>query len=162
MARMIRLTVAVAAEKLADLIETITESGAAVIAAAGRTSDTEADSDESTDTPIGRAVRRANAGTAATRPRVVRAARLAGRVVYTPAGTQRHITKLLDELRGVQTMRAMVLRDLAKHPASSNADVRERIAAGAKKAGLSVESVDNVIWKLVTDGVVAKRSEADA
>lgn len=78
--------------------------------------------------------------------------------LYTPAGTKKQMAKALSELRD-GTLDAYVFSDLIAHPDSRNADVRDRLAKnrGFVKAGLSVESVDNVIWKMVNDGLIAKR-----
>lgn len=168
MARIIRLTLAVAAEKLADMVDAARELGAAVsfddnspIAV-----DAADDDENDTETRIAGKVRgrRTAPAPAATPKRVVRQARPnngAGKVVtYTPAGTAAQIRKTLESLRG-GTMTAFVFDDLAKHPGSRNAEVRERLAKKAAKAGLSVESVDNVIWKLTKDGLVEKEVSAE-
>jgi hypothetical protein len=160
----VRIMVAVGLDKLADIIDAVTTANGVATLQTGQPSDTErtdmAD-DEEPDTPADRAVRRtaiANGQRQTVQPQRRQSTRIAGKVIYTPAGTQRQITRLLDELRGVKTMRAFVLRDLAKHPGSSNREVRERIATDAKRNGLSVESVDNVIWQLVNKGLIEKQA----
>lgn len=87
-----------------------------------------------------------------------RRTRLGGKVVYTPTGTAKYLRALVDSLNGVKTVKAFVLRDLVSNPQSSNAEIRARIAKTCAKNGVSVESVDNVIWKLVNDGVISKAS----
>lgn len=162
MAKLVSMVVMVAANKVADVLELLGDVADTVTmqttASAERADVDDADDEE----PI--VPRRRDVRTVAARPAAMAQrgrTRIAGKVIYTPVGTARQITKMLDELRGVTSMRAMVLRDLAKHPGSSNREVRERIAAKAKAAGLSVESVDNVIWQLVNKRVIGKEAAAE-
>lgn len=160
MAKLIRIVAMVAAAQIADALDALGGIADTVTmeTATGGTVAVPSDDDDDDAAEVRRPdVRRvATAG----RPTVART-RMAGKVIYTPAGTQRQITRMLEELRGVTSMRALVLRDLAKHPGSSNREVRERIATRAKAAGLSVESVDNVIWQMVNKGQITKRAEAE-
>lgn len=81
-----------------------------------------------------------------------------GRVkLYSPAGTNRQMLKSLESLRA-GTLDAFVLADVIAKPGSRNAEIRERLAKNKAfiKANLSVESVDNVIWRLVNKGLIAK------
>lgn len=84
-------------------------------------------------------------------------ARPGKRVLYTPALTAAKMRAAIAKLDG-STLRAMVLADIAAHPKTSNADVRKRLTKRAEKLGLSVESVDNVIWQSVNRGELAKLS----
>lgn len=84
-------------------------------------------------------------------------ARPGKRVLYTPALTAAKMKAALAKLEA-GTMRALVLNDIVKHPKSTNGQVRSRIAVRAAKLGLSVESVDNVIWQAVNRGELAKLS----
>ncbi len=81
-----------------------------------------------------------------------------GRVkLYSPVGTAKQIRAALEALRPL-TLDAFVYADLVQHPGSKNADIRERLTKNKSfaKAGLSVESVDNVIWRMVNKGLVGK------
>lgn len=160
MAKMVRLIVRVTAAKVADALDVLADVADSIKVenASTATPDDADDSTDDADDVVERKVRTANAG-GSTRKR---STRLPGRVIYTPAGTQKQITRLLDSLRGQNTMRAFVLRDLVKHPGSTNRDVRSRIEPAAKKAGLSIESVDNVIWQMVNKGQIEKQSDVSA
>lgn len=164
MAKFVVMMVKVAENKIADALETLANVAESVIVKTDRPSDTETAEEREM---VGGAEedevrpRKRAAVVARSAAPVVKRTRLAGKVIYTPAGTKRQIDAVLAELRGQQTMRAFVMTDLVKHPGSSNAEVRERIAKQATKAGLSVESVDNVIWQMVNKGQITKRS-ADA
>lgn len=168
--KLMRMFATVAADRMADALEALADVAESVVFKTHNgdpadlpdaTSFEAADVVDEEPTPARRAsdVRRVVNHTPIKRP--VTRARLAGKVLYTPMGTARQIEKMLADLRGVPTMRALVLRDLAKHPGSSNREVRERIATAAKKNGLSVESVDNVIWQLVNKGQITKRADAE-
>lgn len=162
MAKMVSMVVKVSADKIADVLEMLADVADTVTMATAETGETPVAEEEEDETPVTRRpvlARRIAAPVAPVR-RVASAprTRLAGKVIYTPAGTQRQITKMLEDLRGVSSMRALVLRDLAKHPGSSNKEVRERIAAKAKSLGLSVESVDNTIWTMVNAKLLNKES----
>lgn len=165
MARLIRLIVAVAAENLADIVDHLTEAGATVTMS-GNVADmasamTGADVDADTETRISRKVRARAAVDVEPVKRARRANPNAGKtVLYTPAGTKMQIAKTLANLRG-GTMAAFVYSDLMAHPGSRNAEVRERLSKKAAKAGLSVESVDNVIWQQVNKGLLKKEVQAE-
>lgn len=169
MAKMIRIMALVAAERIAEALDALegiangvtvkTDNGDPADMADGETV-----GDERWTALERHDVRKRDVRRVAAAPAVARNAtrtRLAGKVIYTPAGTQRQINALMETLSGVKTMKALVLRDLVKHPGSSNAEVRARIGKPAEKAGLSVESVDNVIWQLVNKGQITKASEAE-
>lgn len=187
MTQVIRLMVAVAAERLADIIEACTNAGATMTFATGEMAalGMNADDDAEHEAAIDRQVALANRGRVRPGPTrrdqmqrglervlsnpplsaagVTRAnrqptSRIGRRVLYTPMGTKKQLTALLDALRGQKTMRALVIQDLVKHPGSLNADVRRRIGPLATKYGLSVESVDNVIWSLVNQKVISKQA----
>lgn len=168
MAQMIKLVALVAISKMAEALDSLADiaenvtmesipKGVSMAAAHN------GDDDDDVTPPVAarrrdvRPVQTAHrASTVAQRP-----ARLAGKVIYTPAGTARQIDKMLADLRGVKTMRALVLKDLVKHPGSSNREMRERLAAKAAAAGLSIESIDNVIWQAVNKGQIAKEVAAE-
>lgn len=166
MAKKVRLIVAVAAEKLADLIGRLTaEEGVTVALATGDAAEPvypdpiDDDEVEEVTAAMARQSKRKQAAQAA-QPVATRRSinpRPGGRVIYTPAGTQKQITAMLAQLtKG--TMTAAVLTDIAKHPGTSNAEVRARLAPFCKKTGLSVESVDNVIWQQVNKGRILKEA----
>lgn len=165
MAKLVRLMVAVAAEKLADVIESITADGGTVaLAGTSGAADDEMDAGEVPAALVRGSKRRITrlaqaaevpAPSPANGVRRSINPRPGGRVIYTPVGTQKQITAMLAGLQS-GTMTAAVLTDIAKHPGTSNADVRKRLAPWAKKNGLSVESVDNVIWSQVNKGRIAK------
>lgn len=102
---------------------------------------------------------------AATNQRINRAAtlpparkpstRVGAAVLYTPSGTRREMTKALDALRA-GSFDALVLADVMDHPESRNAEIRARLAKKIEKSGRSVESVDNIVWKLVNKGLLEK------
>lgn len=174
MAKMIRIVLAVAAEKLADVLEFADKSqlhwqlvpNGAV--AADETADDAGDGIEA-PSEVDAAMQRRSARSAAAQPATpapVATPRRAslnprpGRVVlYTPAGTQKQIAKALDDLRGQNTMRAFVYRAIAKagEPVT-NKIVRAKVAKAAEKHGVSVESVDNVIWQMVNKGQIEKQA----
>lgn len=164
MAKKVRLIVAVAAEKLADLIGRLTaEEGVTVALATGDAAEPvypdpiDDDEDEEVTAAMARQSKRKQAAVAPTPTRRSLNPRPGGRVIYTPAGTQKQITAMLAQLtKG--TMTAAVLTDIAKHPGTSNAEVRARLAPFCKKTGLSVESVDNVIWQQVNKGRILKEA----
>lgn len=155
MAKLKRLVIEVAAERIAEVLELLADVTESVTMQNGAAGEEEAENERR---PMPQRITRpaATGRSVATAPRT----RLAGRVVYTPAGTQRQIEKLLSDLRGSKTMRAFVLADLAKHPGSTNREVRERIGKTAAKHNLSIESVDNIIWRMVGDGTITKAAEA--
>lgn len=159
--KMLRMLARVAENKIADALEALAGIADGVTFQAA---DVAIDADEEDETPIvtkrPTLARKVTQSAAAQPARSTGRTRLAGKVIYTPAGTQRQIDKMLADLRGVNTMRALVLRDLAKHPGSSNKEVRERIAKAAAKAGHSVESVDNTIWTMVNGKLLTKESAA--
>lgn len=165
MAKMIRIMALVAAERIAEALDALEGIANGVTVKTDNGDPADMDEAESVGNPLAvaaarkRDVRRVSAAPAA--PARSTRTRLAGKVIYTPAGTQRQINALMETLTGVKTMKAFVLRDLVKHPGSSNAEVRARIGKTAEKAGLSVESVDNVIWQLVNKGQITKQSEAE-
>lgn len=159
MAKFLRIVAMVAAERIADAFDALDGIANGVIVKTDNGDPDDLPDAETVGNPI--AARPRDVRRVATRAKAPQTrTRLAGKVIYTPVGTQRQINAMLAELTGVKTMKAFVLRDLAKHPGSSNAEVRARVAATAKKAGLSVESVDNVIWQLVNKGQINKQSEA--
>lgn len=180
MARMIRLVLAVAADKLADVLEYATTNGHGYqLVPNGAFTDGMNGTDDAIDvdpiTEVEQAMTRRTARAAGTRtaveqtraalatPPTVRRARInprPGRVVlYTPAGTQKQIAQTLESLRGQNTMRAFVYRAIAKSSDPvTNKIVRGKVANAAEKNGQSIESVDNVIWQLVNKGLVAKQA----
>lgn len=172
MAKLLRIVVRVSADKIADALDVLAD------IATGKVSVTSDDGpDDNGDGPRSTELDNGDDDTPVRRPRDVRQlkadrtavaqrstagrTRLAGKVIYTPVGTKRAIDKMMAELTGVKTMKALVLRDLATHPGSSNKEVRERIAKPAQKYGLSIESVDNVIWQLVNKGTIGKQSASE-
>lgn len=162
MAKMLRMMARVAENKIADALEALAGIADGVTFQTADTAIDVPDVDD-VDPPVvakrPALARRVSAAPSAAQPvRSTGRTRLAGKVIYTPAGTQRQIDKMLADLRGVNNMRALVLRDLAKHPGSSNKEVRARIAKAADKAGLSVESVDNTIWTMVNGKLLTKES----
>lgn len=162
MAKMVRLMVQCAAERVAEALEALADFDDVTIqrrAAVEQTDTDDTDDDTDTEVPAQRKRDVRRVATVPTARPVQTRTRMAGKVIYTPVGTAKQIQKSLDALRGVTTMRAMVLRDLAKHPGSSNKEVRTRIEPAARKAGLSVESVDNVIWQMVNKGQISKAAE---
>lgn len=114
--------------------------------------DTELDAMIAATSPRARSV-----GSSATP--AARAARTGGGrpKIYTPAKTKREMNAALAKLRD-GTLDAFVLSDIIEHGEARNADVRERLAKSKafQKSGLSVESVDNVIWRMVNNGLIAK------
>lgn len=167
MAKMLRMMARVAENKIADALEALAGIADGVTFQTADTAIDVPDVDD-VDTPVAakrptlaRKVAAQSAPVMTGRAPQAGRTRLAGKVIYTPAGTQRQIDKMLSDLRGVTNMRALVLRDLAKHPGSSNKEVRERIAKAAAKAGLSVESVDNTIWTMVNGKILDKASAAE-
>lgn len=88
----------------------------------------------------------------------VRSTRGNGRAkIYTPAKTKREMNAALAKLRD-GTLQAYVLGDIIANGESRNADIRARLSKDRNfaKSGLSIESVDNIIWKFVNDGLLAK------
>lgn len=180
MARMVRLVLAVAAEQLADVLDYATANGHPFqLVPAGAFTDGLNGADDVIDSAVGvdpitevdAAMTRRSARAAGGRsapaipptPPAVRRARInprPGRVVlYTPAGTQRQIAQTLESLKGQSTMKAFVYRAIAKSNAPvTNKIVRGKVAKAADANGQSVESVDNVIWQLVNQGLVAKQA----
>lgn len=178
MARMIRLVLAVAADKLADVLEyaqtnghhyQLVANGAFTDGIADDATDNGIDPITEVDAAMRRRSTRAAGGRSAApatntaTPPAVRRARInprPGRVVlYTPAGTQRQIAQTLESLRGQNTMKAFVYRAIAKSATPvTNKIVRGKVAKAADANGQSVESVDNVIWQLVNKGLVAKEA----
>lgn len=169
--RMVRIAVAVALDQMADAMEALQPFGKIDVQMADASDDSTAD-DDGSEVPaaVARQVRRA--GTIAASPRqtvnsrgvaqltasVQRRtinARPGRKVIYTPAGTRKQIDAMMKQLSG---MSGAVYADLAKHPGSTNRDVRTRLAKWADKNGFSIESVDNVIWKHVTDGRLKKEA----
>lgn len=157
----VTMLVKVAQSKIADVLEMLTDVTESVTVQTGGSAPDIDDVDvidlEPTRRP--RDVRKVVTmpGRKSSAPRT----RLAGKVIYTPVGTQRQLDKLMQELSGVKSVRAFVMRDLVKHPGSSNAEVRARIGKSIEKIDKSVESVDNVIWQMVNNGQITKQS-ADA
>lgn len=162
MAKMVRLILSVAADKVAETLELLADVSDDIRMQRSDATDTTDDGED--EEPIvnvrKRDVRRVNVAPVTNGRQPAPRTRMAGKVIYTPVGTAKQIAKTLDSLRGQSTMRALVLRDLAKHPGSSNKEVRGRVESSAKKAGLSVESVDNVIWQMVNKGLISKAAEA--
>lgn len=154
----ITLTVAVDAAELADTLETLGQMGADVTLTAsgnGRPIIAQPSHDGDDDDVVAQPVKRANAARATTATPQQAASGNRGRaVVYTPVGTQRQITAALDKLRK-GTLSAYVLTDIVKHPETSKRDMLARLGPKLAKAGLSVESVDNVVWNLQKRGAVA-------
>lgn len=77
--------------------------------------------------------------------------------LYSAAGTKRQMMSALESLRA-GTMDAFVLADVIAKPGSRNSEIRDRLSKNKAfvKSGLSVESVDNIIWKLVGKGLISK------
>lgn len=157
MARMIRLTLAVAADKLADALDTMRGFGTVLVDAGGDGGAMEtagAEEEESgADAPV---ARRTRIAAPSMRGGKVRARTMDNRPkLYTAAGTKKQIAAALAELQE-GSVGAVVLADLAKNGPSRNADVRKRLA---KK--VNPESIDNAIWNLVKSGRVSKEVAAE-
>lgn len=169
MAKMVRLMVAVAADKLADAIDAFGSFGAVSIVSGHdpiASTDT-ADASEVEPALRRRTQRMAAGGTAPRQRQQTSTPATVGRrsvnprpgnvVLYTPVGTAKQIAATLASLTP-GSMSAAVLSDIAKHPGTTNREVRERLAKWAAKHSLSVESVDNVIWQHVNRGRLAKEA----
>lgn len=172
--RMVRIAVAVALDQMADVMDALEPFGTATAQMADDSTDDSTADDDGSEVPaaVARQVRRAGTiaasptarqtvnsrGVAQLTPAVQRRtlnARPGRKVIYTPAGTRKQIDAMMKQLSG---MSGAVYADLAKHPGSTNRDVRTRLTKWADKNGFSIESVDNVIWKHVTDGRLKKEA----
>lgn len=161
----VRMIVDVASDKVGDLIEAIRDMGGALAMGTFGTPGNGAAVEDDEPATVTRKVVTANkqmraklaaSRTATPARQTVTGSRPGRYVVYTPVGTAKQIEKTLAALRP-GSVSAFVLKDLAKHPGSQNADVRKR----AERAKLNPESVDNAIWQLVNRGALKKSALAE-
>lgn len=158
MAKTVKLIIAAAADKVADIIETLSAMDiSATISTMGQstapvaTVDDDDSGDDVMNRPLATAKRGSKVPAASTAKRKTGGNR--GPVVYTPVGTQRQINAAMETLRK-GTMAAYVFADVSKHPETSKREMIERLSARLAKAGLSTESIDNTVWSLQNRGLL--------
>lgn len=158
--RTIKIVAAVALDKLADVIDALDKIGVVAQITSGAELSAEPEPEPLQTTAAARNARNARILTA-TAERLAaepgrkspapRASNVGKRVLYTPAVTARQIDAMLAKLdKG--TMRAVMLSAVAKsgRDGIAKSDLRQI----AERRKMNPESVDNVIWKLQTAGVI--------
>lgn len=154
----IRLSLAVAADKLADVVDMLANAGytPTLMGSSQADATTDVDDDEEEEVaaaPAKRGRKVAAATMTAAVPTQPRHGGNRGPVVYTPAKTAKQIAAVLDGLRK-NTVGAFVLADIVKHPGTSKRDMLTRLEPKLSKHGLALGSVDNAVWLLQNQAVV--------